>query len=407
MNENYYLKLLLGNQDLPGVSVPFAAAPMPKAPTPPPQRKPAQEDIIPEARAPISKPAYQNPESAPSPMKEEQALVGNGIPTMKEAFQNYYESQNKIPELFMKKYEALESQRQADREELDAMKAKTFEGWRNKDLTPLMALTDSLTGSNLTRSYKAPTAEAENKAKIAAMENYLRKNAGQLSDVEIMAGKQDALNNKAIYDTLRQEGLDKENAAYKQGIISARINKTSNSSSPKPEKLNGDKWKAATFAQRMNQAENIMNDIISKHGKELANYKTSLLRSSGVEGIKPDWLKKFEQAEKNFINAQLRRESGAAIGKEEFANAREQYIPQWGDSPEVLENKRKNRLLSFSGMKAESGAAYEKVSEEYNKQTSQEPGVKIVRNEVGEEFEIESEEELQDALAQGFKLIGK
>lgn len=208
MSENYYLKLLLGNQDLPGVSVPFAAAPMPKAPTPPPQRKPAQEDIIPEARAPISKPAYQNPESAPSPMKEKQAFVGNEIPTMKEAFQNYYESQNKIPELFMKKYEALESQRQADREELDAMKAKTFEGWRNKDLTPLMALTDSLTGSNLTRSYKAPTAEAENKAKIAAMENYLRKNAGQLSDVEIMAGKQDAMGDKVIYDMLRQESKD-------------------------------------------------------------------------------------------------------------------------------------------------------------------------------------------------------
>ena len=52
---------------------------------------------------------------------------------------------------------------------------------------------------------------------------------------------------------------------------------------------------------------------------------------------------RFQQAERNFINATLRRESGAVISESEFKEARLQYIPQTGDSQEVLEQKARNR----------------------------------------------------------------
>src|SRR3990167_818152 len=51
----------------------------------------------------------------------------------------------------------------------------------------------------------------------------------------------------------------------------------------------------------------------------------------------------FEQAQRNFVNAVLRRESGAAIAESEFENARKQYFPQSGDAPAVVKQKTRNR----------------------------------------------------------------
>lgn len=62
-----------------------------------------------------------------------------------------------------------------------------------------------------------------------------------------------------------------------------------------------------------------------------------------------------EQAQRDFINAVLRRESGAAIAPSEFDNARKQYFPQPGDSPEVIAQKAQNRETSISAMKAGAG----------------------------------------------------
>lgn len=62
-----------------------------------------------------------------------------------------------------------------------------------------------------------------------------------------------------------------------------------------------------------------------------------------------------EQARRDFINAVLRRESGAVISDSEFANAERQYFPQYGDSAEVKRQKDANRQTAIAGMKAEFG----------------------------------------------------
>lgn len=64
------------------------------------------------------------------------------------------------------------------------------------------------------------------------------------------------------------------------------------------------------------------------------------------------------QAQRDFINAILRRESGAAIGADEFANAALQYFPQPGDSQAVIKQKAINRKVAINAMKAEFGEAY-------------------------------------------------
>ena len=64
--------------------------------------------------------------------------------------------------------------------------------------------------------------------------------------------------------------------------------------------------------------------------------------------LKSDKFKQIEQAQRDFINAALRRESGAAIAESEFENARLQYFPQPGDTQEVVKQKQKNREMQFA-----------------------------------------------------------
>ena len=65
-----------------------------------------------------------------------------------------------------------------------------------------------------------------------------------------------------------------------------------------------------------------------------------------------------EQAQRDFINAVLRRESGAVIADSEFANAAQQYFPQPGDSPQVMDQKRRNREAAIEGISVEAGGRF-------------------------------------------------
>jgi hypothetical protein len=78
---------------------------------------------------------------------------------------------------------------------------------------------------------------------------------------------------------------------------------------------------------------------------------------------KSDDAQKFDQAKRNFINAVLRRESGAVISPEEFANANQQYFPQPGDGADVVAQKKKNREDAITGFEISSGPAADRVRE--------------------------------------------
>jgi hypothetical protein len=61
----------------------------------------------------------------------------------------------------------------------------------------------------------------------------------------------------------------------------------------------------------------------------------------------------IEQAQRDFINAVLRRESGAVISQPEFENAAKQYFVQPNDSAAVKKQKAANRELTIKGLLAE------------------------------------------------------
>lgn len=70
---------------------------------------------------------------------------------------------------------------------------------------------------------------------------------------------------------------------------------------------------------------------------------------------------RVEQAQRDFVNAALRVESGASISDSEFANARKQYFPQPGDDTATIEQKRKNRETEIQSLKLQAGSGAKNV----------------------------------------------
>jgi hypothetical protein len=62
-----------------------------------------------------------------------------------------------------------------------------------------------------------------------------------------------------------------------------------------------------------------------------------------------------EQARRNFVSAVLRKESGAAIGIDEYKNEERKYFPQAGDTDAVIKQKQKARELAIEALKAQAG----------------------------------------------------
>lgn len=104
------------------------------------------------------------------------------------------------------------------------------------------------------------------------------------------------------------------------------------------------------YANRVKQSSQIIDQL----GAQFADPKYALV------GLLPNVLQspeyqQYDQAKRNFINANLRKESGANITQDEFDNANIQYFPQAGDSPEVQKQKKDNRDLVYQNLMMDAG----------------------------------------------------
>lgn len=107
---------------------------------------------------------------------------------------------------------------------------------------------------------------------------------------------------------------------------------------------------AKGYYDRTVESDQIISNLGDKFtglSSYIGQYTPNILKSSDRQQL--------EQAEKNFINAVLRKESGAAIAKTEFDNAAQQYFPQPGDSKEVLAQKKQNRLTTMQSLQRQGG----------------------------------------------------
>lgn len=107
------------------------------------------------------------------------------------------------------------------------------------------------------------------------------------------------------------------------------------------------------FGSRMTEANKVLDDL-ERDGKLFSTpgSRTGFGVGSAVNLVNSSAGQKLDQAKRNFINATLRRESGAVIADSEFSNAEQQYFPQPGDSAEVIAQKRANRETAMRGILA-------------------------------------------------------
>lgn len=101
------------------------------------------------------------------------------------------------------------------------------------------------------------------------------------------------------------------------------------------------------FAQRMENANTVIDEI----GGQFTGFGSIFAGNKFFPNIlKSDDRQRFEQAQRNFINAVLRKESGAAISPSEFDSAAIQYFPQPGDGEAVLVQKTSNRRQAINNI---------------------------------------------------------
>lgn len=126
-------------------------------------------------------------------------------------------------------------------------------------------------------------------------------------------------------------------------------------------KVTGDQYKVAGFVKRAEQAEDTLNQLLQS-GYDPTTAGADIQGRALFPGIlQSGEYKGFDQASRNFISAVLRRESGAAISDQEYANERAKYFPMPGDDKDVLAQKAAARAQAMAGLKAEAGGAYDLV----------------------------------------------
>ena len=122
-----------------------------------------------------------------------------------------------------------------------------------------------------------------------------------------------------------------------------------------------DQSKAAGFANRMLESNKVFDELANTG--ELPGSAAMIAQGSSLypEVLKKENFKLLENQKKNFLTAQLRRESGASISPSELETGNALYFPQPGDSDKVLEQKRQNRENASLAMSMEAGSALQKL----------------------------------------------
>ncbi len=121
--------------------------------------------------------------------------------------------------------------------------------------------------------------------------------------------------------------------------------------------------KSATYGARAKEAHDIMNELESLSGNDAYNrIAVATVGGSGaLNTVANPYLsentQRAIQARRDFINAVLRQESGAAISPSEFDNANRQYFPMPGDSKKTIEQKARTRETAILGLNKSAGPA--------------------------------------------------
>ena len=146
---------------------------------------------------------------------------------------------------------------------------------------------------------------------------------------------------------------EKELGLQKTQAEIAKLNKEASLvGQPKPgDRPASSEFTARGFADKARQADESLGQVESS-GFNPASIMTGL-RSMLPNVAQGSDLQVSEQSRRQFVNAILRRESGAAIPPEELKNYTKQYFPVPGDSDATRAQKAQARKLAIANLEAE------------------------------------------------------
>ena len=127
-----------------------------------------------------------------------------------------------------------------------------------------------------------------------------------------------------------------------------------------PPKPTESEQNAAGFAQRMERADTIANSLVGQQPGVGSSIAGSIPFVGGMAKrlVQPGQTQQFEQAANDWIRAKLRKESGAAIGKDEMDSEFRTYFPMVGDTAAVITQKAEARRIATDAMRLNAGGQY-------------------------------------------------
>lgn len=122
-----------------------------------------------------------------------------------------------------------------------------------------------------------------------------------------------------------------------------------------------DQSQAGMLVMNAKPANDIIKTMTDSYAKNLS-VGDFLLQKNLPDFAKSQEFRRFEQASRAFVEAWLRKTSGAAISEGEWRNGFAQFLPTAGDGPVVLAQKERARANVIQGLTNAAGPA---VSEEF------------------------------------------
>lgn len=140
----------------------------------------------------------------------------------------------------------------------------------------------------------------------------------------------------------------------------------------KPPKTTESERSSAGYLTRMQAAESLMQAIGDEGNIDWRSHAAGMVPYIGDDlqnlALSPKQ-QQMLQAQRDWVRAKLRKESGASIGDAEMANEIRTYFPMPGDGPEVVAQKAQARKEAEKQVRISGGAAVSPRERTYNPQT--------------------------------------
>ena len=132
--------------------------------------------------------------------------------------------------------------------------------------------------------------------------------------------------------------------------------------------LNETQGNSVAYGIRMKEANSNIERLASEGTERAAIGAGTQYGIGGIVNALPSALgganpqqQQFQQAKLNFITAILRKESGAAIGQDEFEREDQKYFRQVGDSDAVAAQKKQARQTAIRAMEIQAGPGAKEI----------------------------------------------